>query len=58
MKKYSVKCIDQKTKEVLDEFQELSNTKKYLLKKYENKCRFIYVGSKIIVERLIRKPGV
>ena len=33
MKKYNVKCIDQKTKEILDEFQELSNTKKYLLKK-------------------------
>ena len=32
--------------------------KKYLLKKYENKYRFIYARSKIIVEQLIRKPGV
>ena len=33
MKKYNIKCIDQKTKEVFDEFQELSNTKKIPIKK-------------------------
>ena len=58
MKKYKIKCIDNKNKQVFEELIEFSISKKYLQKKYESKYRFSYPGSKITIERLIREPGV
>jgi hypothetical protein len=57
MKSYSVKCVDNKNKKVIIEFNEMSNTKKYLETKYNSKYRFSYPDCKILVERIIKKPG-
>lgn len=57
MKNYNIKVIDNKTKKVIITFNEISNTKKYLQKKYDAKYKFSYPETKIIVERLIREPG-
>jgi len=58
MKKYQIKVILKKTKELVEEFEELSTTKKFLKTKYESKYRFQKPEVKIEIQRLVRKPGI
>ena len=56
MKNYRIKVVCKITNDLIEDKTELSNTKKFLQKKYESKYRFS--GSKITIERLIREPRV
>ena len=58
MKNYRIKVVCKITNDLIEDKTELSNTKKFLQKKYESKYRFSYPGSKITIERLIREPGI
>ena len=58
MKNYKITVKDKKTKQIKFEFTELSNTLKYVNKKY--KARFMFENPPVIVtvKRLIRPLGV
>lgn len=57
MKKYSVSIIDKNSNELIEQLEELSNTKSYLLKKYKLKYMFTNQGCRIKVNKLFKKPG-
>lgn len=57
MKNYRIKIICKKSNTLINDFNELSNTKKFLQRKYELKHLFDKNKPKITVERLIRNPG-
>lgn len=58
MKKYKIIVIDKKTKAVIHDFEEISNTKKYLISKYKSKHRFDNPPTVVKVEWLRKAPGV
>lgn len=57
MKNFTIIVKDRKTKEILVNTTELSNTQKYLEEKYRARYRFHKNLVSIKVERLIRNPG-
>lgn len=58
MKNYNITITSKKTGTVIQSFTELSNTKKFLQKKYDLKHMLDKDKPKIIIERLIRNPGI
>lgn len=58
MKNYTIIITEKKTKSVVKEFTELSNTKKYLKAKYGARYQFSQPPCTVKITRLIRKPGI
>ncbi len=58
MKNYKALVIDRKTKKVLEDHTELSNSEKYVREKYQARYRFYQNVVSIKIERLIRNPGI
>lgn len=58
MKNYEIIITEVKSKKIIDTFTELSNTKKYLTKKYNAKIMFEKPKQKVTIKRLLRTPGI
>jgi hypothetical protein len=56
MKKYKITVINPNDKKVIEDVEELSNTKKYLVAKYQAKYRFLDARVKVV--RLQKKAGI
>lgn len=57
MKNFTVKVIDRKTKEVLEDHTELYHSEKKLREKYQIRYRFHKNLVSIKIDRLVREPG-
>ncbi len=57
MKKYTIKVTEKESGVTLLETEELSNTKKFLEKKYFAKFRFYEKPTNINIYRVFKKPG-
>lgn len=58
MKKYQITIFDAKTKKQVDQIEEISKTKKYLVSKYEARTQFTNPPVTFKVKRMFRKPVV
>jgi len=58
MKKYRITITCAKSNDLVDYLEELSTTKKYLIRKYEMKYKFTEQRVKIKIDRLFKKPGI
>jgi hypothetical protein len=58
MKNFRIKIIDKKSNDLINDFTEISATKKFLETKYNSKYRFSYPDYKITIERIVKKHGI